>query len=64
MKHLALDFHFVHEKVQEGYIRVTHIKRGDQLAGVLTKPLLKTLLQQSSIQDWTILMIVRLARAY
>ncbi|KAL6505058.1 hypothetical protein OROGR_024875 [Orobanche gracilis] len=41
MKHLALDFHFVREKVQEGSLRVTHIKGDDQLADALTKPLLK-----------------------
>ncbi|KAJ9548564.1 hypothetical protein OSB04_021107 [Centaurea solstitialis] len=41
MKHLALDFHFVREKVQDGSIRVTHIKGDDQLADALTKPLLK-----------------------
>ncbi|KAI3701690.1 hypothetical protein L6452_26950 [Arctium lappa] len=41
MKHLALDFHFVREKVQEGTIRVTHNKGADQLADALTKPFLK-----------------------
>lgn len=40
MKDLALDFHFVREKVQEGSIRVTHINGDDQLADALTKPLL------------------------
>ncbi|KAJ9548602.1 hypothetical protein OSB04_021145 [Centaurea solstitialis] len=39
MKHLALDFHFVREKVQDGSIRVTHIKGDDQLADALTKPM-------------------------
>ena len=39
MKHLALDFHFVREKVQDGSIRVTHINGDDQLADALTKPL-------------------------
>lgn len=41
MKHLALDFHFVREKVQEGSLWVTHIKVDDQLADILTKPLLR-----------------------
>ncbi|KAJ0732045.1 putative RNA-directed DNA polymerase [Helianthus annuus] len=41
MKHLALDFHFVREKVQDGTIRVTHISGDDQLADALTKPLLR-----------------------
>ncbi|KAD0371270.1 hypothetical protein E3N88_44371 [Mikania micrantha] len=41
MKHLALDFHFVREKVQAGSLRVTHISGDDQLADALTKPLLR-----------------------
>lgn len=41
MKHLALDFHFVREKVQEGSLRVQHIAGDDQLADALTKPLLR-----------------------
>ncbi|KAJ9552201.1 hypothetical protein OSB04_016246 [Centaurea solstitialis] len=45
MKHLALDFHFVREKVQTGSLRVTHISGDDQLADVLTKPLLRPRLQ-------------------
>ena len=42
MKHLALDFHFVREHVQHNTLRVTHISGDDQLADVLTKPLLKS----------------------
>ncbi|KAK9050856.1 hypothetical protein SSX86_030173 [Deinandra increscens subsp. villosa] len=42
MKHLALDFQFVREKVHAGTIRVTHIASDDQLADALTKPLLKS----------------------
>ncbi|KAK9048876.1 hypothetical protein SSX86_032155 [Deinandra increscens subsp. villosa] len=41
MKHLALDFHFVREKVRDGSLRVNHISGDDQLADVLTKPLLR-----------------------
>ncbi|KAD5960622.1 hypothetical protein E3N88_12094 [Mikania micrantha] len=41
MKHLALDFHFVREKVNTRTIRVTHIHADDQLADALTKMLLK-----------------------
>lgn len=41
MKHLALDFHFFLEKVQDGSIRVTHIKGDEQLADALTEPLWK-----------------------
>lgn len=39
MKHLALYFHFVREKVQQGSIWVQHIAGDDQLADALTKPL-------------------------
>ncbi|KAJ9555786.1 hypothetical protein OSB04_010400 [Centaurea solstitialis] len=39
MKHLALDFHFVREKVQQGSLRVQHIAGDDNLADALTKPL-------------------------
>lgn len=42
MKHLALAFHFVREKVQLGALRVQHIFGSDQLADALTKPLAKT----------------------
>ncbi|KAL4565106.1 hypothetical protein LXL04_029190 [Taraxacum kok-saghyz] len=39
MKHVALDYHFVHEKVADGSLRVLHISSIDQLADALTKPL-------------------------
>lgn len=39
MKHLALDYHFVRERVQRGLLRVTHVSSKDQLADALTKPL-------------------------
>lgn len=39
MKHLALDFHFVREKVSAGEIKVLHLSSTDQLADLLTKPL-------------------------
>ena len=38
MKHLALAFHFIREQVQNGCLRVTHVRTGDQLADPLTKP--------------------------
>lgn len=43
-KNLALDFHFVRGKVQDGSICVTNIKGDDQLADTLKKPLLKHIL--------------------
>ena len=39
MKHIAIDFYFVPEKVQNGDIRVSHISSKDQLAYALTKSL-------------------------
>ncbi|GJZ13146.1 retrovirus-related pol polyprotein from transposon RE1 [Tanacetum coccineum] len=43
MKHIALDYHFVHERVSEGSLRVLHISSKDQIADVLTKPLARSL---------------------
>lgn len=37
MKHVAIDFHYVHEKVQ-GCTLFVHISGVDQLANALTKP--------------------------
>ena len=42
MKHIAIDFHFVREKVQSGTLRVSHVASADQLADSLTKPLSRT----------------------
>ncbi|KAK0595375.1 hypothetical protein LWI29_006006 [Acer saccharum] len=42
MKHIAIDFHFVREKVQSGQLRVSHVSSADQLADSLTKPLSRT----------------------
>ncbi|CAH9123810.1 unnamed protein product [Cuscuta epithymum] len=39
MKHLALDYHFIREHVQNGIFRVSHVRSEDQLADSLTKPL-------------------------
>lgn len=39
MKHVALDYHFVREKVADGSLKVLHINSADQLADALTKPL-------------------------
>ncbi|GKB57501.1 retrovirus-related pol polyprotein from transposon RE2 [Tanacetum coccineum] len=39
MKHIALDYRFVREKVPVGSLRVHHISSTDQLADALTKPL-------------------------
>lgn len=39
MKHLALDYHFTREQVQNHTLRVSHVSSKDQLADGLTKPL-------------------------
>jgi hypothetical protein len=42
MKHIALDYHFVRQQVQNGKLIVSHISTKDQLADILTKPLHRT----------------------
>ncbi|CAL1409091.1 unnamed protein product [Linum trigynum] len=42
MKHLALDYHFVRQLVQDGRLTVRYIPTAQQLADVLTKPLAAT----------------------
>ena len=39
MKHVAVDYYFIHEQVQSGLLRVAHVFSADQLADLLTKPL-------------------------
>ena len=39
MKHLAIDFHYVLEKVQQGTLNVTQIFDDGELADDFTKPL-------------------------
>lgn len=39
MKHIAMDYHFVRQLVQQGKLLVSHISTKDQHADVLTKPL-------------------------
>ena len=39
MKHVALDYHFVRERVTDGSLLVRHINTFDQLVDALTKPL-------------------------
>jgi len=37
MKHVAIDFHFIRDQVQNGTLRVVHISSTDQLVDLLTK---------------------------
>jgi hypothetical protein len=39
MKHIAIDFHFVRDKVAHGSLRVSYVATADQLADALRKPL-------------------------
>ncbi len=39
MKHVAIDYHFIRDQVQNGILRVVHVSSADQLADALTKPL-------------------------
>ena len=39
MKHISLDYHFIYEQVQAGFLKVSHVSTKDQLADLLTKPL-------------------------
>lgn len=39
MKHIAIDYHFVRNQVQQGALTVAHVHTRDQLADALTKPL-------------------------
>lgn len=38
-KHLAIDLHFVREKVEDKTFRIQHIPESQQRANILTKPL-------------------------
>lgn len=58
LKYLALNFHFVREKVQDGTLHVTHIRGNDQLVDALTKNTIST----RNIQDWTYQERVHLTR--
>ena len=42
MKHIAIDFHFVQEQVQQKLVDVKHVHFADQVADTLTKPLAKS----------------------
>jgi hypothetical protein len=39
MKHIAIDYHFVLDKVSTGQLTVSYVSTHDQLADALTKPL-------------------------
>ncbi|OMO87955.1 Reverse transcriptase, RNA-dependent DNA polymerase [Corchorus capsularis] len=51
MKHLALDYFFVREKVSAGVLNIKHIPTQEELADALTKPL-STEISEVDFQDW------------
>ena len=38
-KHIEIDCHFVREKIQQNLISTSHVRTGEQLADIFTKPL-------------------------
>lgn len=38
-KHIQIRYHFIRDCVEEGSVAVEHVRTGDQLADMLTKPL-------------------------
>ena len=38
-KHIAFDFHFVREQVEDGLLKVSPVSSSDQLVDIFTKPL-------------------------
>lgn len=38
-KHIALDFHFIREQVEEGTLKIVYVSSVDQVADIFTKPL-------------------------
>jgi hypothetical protein len=45
-KHIEIDFHFVRERVAEGFLDVRFISSSDQLADVFTKPATRQMLDR------------------
>ena len=39
MKHIALAYHFIRQRVQRGQLRIVHVSTKDQLVDMLPKPL-------------------------
>ena len=37
-KHIDIKFHFIREKYTNGFINVTHVPSGENLADIMTKP--------------------------
>lgn len=50
MKHVALDYHFIREQVQNGALRVIHVSSTDQFTDALTMALPQQRFQQLMIK--------------
>ena len=46
MKHLDIKYHFIKDKIKDGIIELKYISSGEQIAGILTKPLNKVVFQK------------------
>ena len=40
-KHIEIDYHFIRDRAQKGAIKLQYISTDDQVADILTKPLVK-----------------------
>lgn len=50
-KHIDVQFHFIHNCIRSGVLETDYIKTGDQLADLLTKPLVRERLQELRVQS-------------
>ena len=45
-KHVALDFHFIRDQVEQGHLQISYISTMDQVADIFTKSLPRARLQE------------------
>ena len=50
-KHIEIDYHFVREKIQHGFISTGYVKNEEQLGDILTKAQVETSLA-ISVTSW------------
>jgi len=50
MKHIALDYHLVHNQIHGRMMRAAYISTLDQLVDTLTKPLPRSRFQQACVK--------------
>lgn len=61
IKHVALDYHFIQEQVQDGSLRVAHVSSVDVLANPLTRTSFLLTLPTIGKQNWSHRMVLHLA---